>query len=236
MFHGTRGAAGRLSCAVRSGVVALAGRRGVPTIQATLTDLTSSTERMISYRHQEHLWQTADGAYHLVFNRGSLSSVPGLTLYSSYDGGSTWSFRLAFADTDDDSTADGVLAGDDLSIVYRTAAGNTGFVQLRYDATLRAWAQVASETAYASTQYEAVNPALAIDSRGTVWCSLVARDRVSNDVNIRMLSRAGGGNVWTDTGLIFGPADHRSIERSARPVALPGGLGMVYAVREAGPS
>jgi hypothetical protein len=158
--------------------------------------------------------------------------VPGLTLYSSYDGGSTWSLQVAFANTDDDTTADGVLSGDDLSVVYRTATGYAQFMQLHYDASLRSWTVTASETAYASAQFEAVNPALATDSRGTVWCAFVARDRATNDVNIRLMSRAGGGNVWTDTGLVFGPTDHRSIERSARPIALPGGMGMVFAVRE----
>ena len=60
------------------------------TVRAGSTDLYSSSERMISYRHQEHMWQTADGALHLVINRGTLTPAPGLALYCSFDGGSTW--------------------------------------------------------------------------------------------------------------------------------------------------
>src|ERR1700750_2260659 len=49
-------------------------------VLAQPTDLTSSSELMISYRHQEHMWQTPDGALHLVVNRGTLRPNPGLVL------------------------------------------------------------------------------------------------------------------------------------------------------------
>src|SRR5205814_7652028 len=92
----------------------LSGPARAVTVRAAETDLRSDTERMISYRHQEHMWQTADGALHLVFNRGSLQPNPGLALYSSFDGGATWSFMQSFGNTDDKSTADGQLRGDEL--------------------------------------------------------------------------------------------------------------------------
>jgi hypothetical protein len=198
-----------------------------PNVLGTPTDLTSDAERMISYRHQEHLWQTADGAHHLVLNRGSLAPAPGLSLYSSYDGGSSWLLQQTFAATDDQSTGDGQLAGDDLSVVYRTSAGAIAFAQLHYDASSRTWTPMLSETVFASTQAEGLNPALATDSRGTVWCAFAAHNFATNAWNLRLISRAGGGNVWVDTGLVFGPTE-RSSERSARPVAIPGGMGMMY--------
>ena len=209
-----------------------ASAAGPPSVQATLTDLTGNSERIISYRHQEHLWQTSNGAYHLILNRGTLPPAPGLALYSSYDGGSSWVLARSFADTNDNSTSDGVLNGDDLSLVYQTSSGNVIFEKLHYDGSMRTWTVLNSETAYASSQFEAINPALDTDGRGTVWCAFDARDRVTNDVNIRMFSRTGGGSTWTDTGLIFGPTDHRSIERSARPLAMSGGMGMIFTVRE----
>jgi len=62
------------------------GPAGPIAIKATTTNLASSNERMISYRHQQHLVQTADGALHLLLNRGTLSPGPGLSLFSSFDG------------------------------------------------------------------------------------------------------------------------------------------------------
>ena len=216
---------------VLGAAAALAGA-ATPSVQSTPTDLTGSADRMISYRHQEHLWQTADGAHHLVLNRGALAAVPGLSLYSSYDDGSTWVLQQTFAGTDDLSTADGQLAGDELSVAYRTAAATIAFARLQYDANARTWSVTASETVFASSRLEALNPALAIDSRGTVWCAMATHDLVTNGWNLRLISRAGGGNVWVDTGLVFGPTD-RSSQRSARPVTLPGGMGMVFTVRGA---
>ena len=210
----------------------LSGPARAVTVRAAETDLRSDTERMISYRHQEHMWQTADGALHLVFNRGSLQPNPGLALYSSFDGGATWSFMQSFGNTDDKSTADGQLRGDELALVHATADGSIMYAELHYDAELRQWSLVRSETAYSSAQWGGLNPALDVDAVGTVWCAFVARNRETNDTNIRVVDRVGGGTLWTDPGLVFGPTDHRSIERSARPLRTANGIGMIFTVRE----
>jgi hypothetical protein len=45
--------------------------------------------------------------------------------------------------------------------------------------------------------------------------------------------RPAGSSTWTDTGLTFGAVDSGTDpERSGRPVAIPGGMGMVYTVHE----
>jgi len=216
-----------------SGAADAASPRRPPTVLATATDLTGAAERMISYRHQEHMWQTADGALHLVYNRGALQPGPGLVLFSSFDGGSTWSFMLNFANTDDESTADGVLQGDDLSLVYPTADGSIAFAELHYNSVVRSWSFTSAATAFSSSQWVALNPALGVDSTGTIWCAFVVRERTNwrKDTNIRMVNRVSGGPFWTDTGLVFGPTDDQSVERSARPVRTANGMGMVYSVR-----
>lgn len=76
-------------------------------VRAVESDLSGDNERIISYRHQQHLSQTSDGGFHLLLNRGSLAPASGLTLYSSYDGGQTWSFAQAFGNTGDKSMGDG---------------------------------------------------------------------------------------------------------------------------------
>jgi hypothetical protein len=202
-------------------------------IRAVTTNLTSNADRIVSYRHQEHMWQTSDGGLHLVINRGTQpGDPPGLCLYSSFDGGVGWVLAQSFPGTDDKSTSDGQLHGDDLLFAYATAGGDVIYSPLHYDSVLRTWSVVAIETAFSSTVFTALNPAIAVDALGTVWCAFVSRNRSTNDVNIRMVDRVGGGNVWSDPNLIFGPTDRRSIERSARPVRTPNGMGMVFTVRE----
>jgi hypothetical protein len=203
-------------------------------VKATTTNLASNNERMISYRHQQHLVQTADGALHLLINRGTLSPGPGLSLFSSFDGGTTWSLTQNFPDTDDKSTGDLKLIGDELWMVYNTTAQSIAFAQLRYDSVLHSWSLMLSQQAFASSQWAALNPALAVDSMGTIWVGFLAKSfrRINAVGNLRVVNRVGGTTLWTDPGLTFGPTDGYAVERSARPVAIPGGMGMVWTVRE----
>ena len=201
-------------------------------VQASTTNLTSNNERMVSYRHQQHMWQTPDAALHLVLNRGTLTPGPGLSLFSSFDGGTTWLLQMAFAETDDKSTADVHSVGNDAKVAYHTADSRIIYAQLTYEPAVRMWTVGSSELAYASTQIGALNPALSVDDQGTVWVGFLARTRSSSAANLRVVYRAGGGNAWTDPGLTFGPSDGRAVERSARPVRIPGGMGMVWTVRE----
>ena len=46
--------------------------------------------------------------------------------------------------------------------------------------------------------------------------------------NIKLVERPSDGSVWSDTGLTFGPTDNIPNDRSARPVLIPDGIGMVY--------
>lgn len=202
-----------------------------PSILPVSTDLTSGNELMVSYRHQERMWQTADGALHLVINRGDLEPT-GLVLNSSYDGGVTWAPTQVLSPTNNDSTADGFLQGTLLSIAYANTDGSISFGQYSYDSGARTWTLVRTEPVYSSTQFRGVNPTVAVDDTGAVWCSFAAFDRTTNDVNIRLIYRAGDSVAWADTGLIFGPTDNLSRERSARPIRIPGGMGMIYRVNQ----
>ena len=212
--------------------IAAQAATAAPRVRAVPTGLASDNERMISYRHQDHLWQTSDGALHLVINRGTLGPWTGLSLFSSFDGGANWAFQRTFANTDYLSSMDGFLQGNDLSLAFQTQDRNIVYAQLRYDPVLRLWSELMSEVAYASATLGAINPAIAVDDLGTVWCGFVARDRATDDVNLRLIARPAGASSWHDPGLVFGPTDRRSIERSARPVRIPGGMALVYTVRE----
>ncbi len=217
---------------------AIAPARGSTTstirIRAVTTSLRSDNERMISYRHQQHLVQSSDGALHLLFNRGSLAPDPGLSLYSSFDGGETWQLMQNFAGTDDKSTGDVLLVGDDLWLVFHTGDQRVMFARLHYDSIGRTCSLLELQEAFTSPQWNAQNPALAIDEMGTIWVGFLAKTptRRHSLGNIRVVNRVGGGTTWTDPGLIFGPTDQQAVERSARPVHIPGGMGMVWTVHE----
>jgi len=196
------------------------------------SDLTSDSERMISYRHQQHLWRTDDGALHLLVNRGTTVTDPGLSLYTSLDNGSTWLLAHDLPDTSDTDTGDMVLQGNLLSIVYPNINGEIVFDQLSYDSATTSWTLLTHEIAFSESGRLGVNPSLTIDAAGNVWAAFVHRVRSGAATDLRMVVRPAGGS-WMSTGQIYGPTDNKSIERSARLVSTAGGVGMVYKVRNA---
>lgn len=204
----------------------------VPVIGSEPTNLASSFDRMISYRHQEHMWQTADGALHVVMNRGRLSPSGGLGLWSSFDGGRNWTAMLTWGGAGNDSTADGVLDGNRLSMAYSTDAGAIVYNDLRYDIPSRTWSQVASETVFAPGEFTAENPTVAVDANGSTWVVYVASDVATGSPRIRLSSRAAGEAPWVDTGLTFGTVGTLGTGRSARLFAVPGGMAMLHKVQE----
>ena len=126
-------------CVVAALASPVSARAGPPVINSEPTNLSGNAELMISYRHQERMWQTSDGGLHLVVNRGTSQGNPALVLNSSFDGGVTWITQVTFANTNRDTTADGTLQGSLLALVYATADGGVSFAQLSYDSALRTW-------------------------------------------------------------------------------------------------
>src|ERR1051325_6664478 len=138
----------------------------VDTTQGTPTTITSDSDRMISFRHQEHSWQTADGATHVMVNRGSLSPSAPLTLYKHAAGGQTWTSMLTLQSSGQYSTLDGALVGDDLWVTYSSATGSILFSILHYDPTALTWSVTLTQTAWNGAGQTAINPAFAIDTNG----------------------------------------------------------------------
>src|SRR4029077_17199025 len=113
-----------------------------------------------------------------------------------------------------DSTVDGVLQGSALALTYSSADGGVAFVQLTYDSTRQTWRIARSEVAYFDASIEAENPTIAIDDLGVAWCGFAAIDRATQGINLRLIYRPSDG-LWLNTGLIIGPTDKLSRERSA---------------------
>ena len=220
-----------VSAALLSSTVASAQ---VQTILAAPTSLTSTAERMISYRAQEHSWQTSDGAIHLMRNVGTVPSGQSLVLASSYDNGNSWTDMLALSGTDLYSTSDGQLSGNTLAVTYATAtpAAQVKRAILTYDIASKTWSLGRTETVFAEATSSAMNPALAPDGQGNLWAAFTVRDLATGNYSIRMAQRPANRTRWVDTGLVFGVVDNLSIERGAKPVPIKGGVGMVFKVRE----
>lgn len=110
-------------------------------IPSVPTNIVGSVDRMISYRIQEHMWQTADGATPLMVNRGPISTRGALGLYTSLDNGANWVAKGAIPNTDLTSTADGLLTGNDLRLVYSDNTGAILSALLQYDPSAGTWTQ-----------------------------------------------------------------------------------------------
>jgi hypothetical protein len=202
-------------------------------IPATVTSMTSSATRMVSYRDQNHSWQTSDGAVHLVINLGSSPSGNGLALYSSFDNGVTWTQMFTLPNTDGASTDDGVLTntatGATLQLMYGTSPniGSIMYATATYVSATHSWTLNGTQTAYAAKGIVASNPAFASDSAGNLWCGFTAETSATLEYQEDMIYLATGAQQWVNTGLIFGQADNTT-QHGGRPVAYAGGVGMVY--------
>lgn len=202
-------------------------------LEAQDAGLESTVPRMISYRHQEHMWITSDGAVHLIINEGDLSPSQSLTLFTSLDGGITWTPMVSLPSSNGISTSDGALVEDRLHVTYATDANTIAYATIDWDATAQAWDLSLVETAFESSFFAATNPALVVDDEGSVWCGFVRINRLNFKSGIRMVMRDASTSAWADTRQTFGIVDGsltQNIERSPRPVQLPNGIGMVYTV------
>jgi hypothetical protein len=138
----------------------------VPQIPASILGIEGSVKRMISYRDQNHSWQTSDGAIHIIVNLGSTPARDGLALYSSFDNGVTWTQMFSVANTDGASTDDGVLmptpAGATLQFVYATSpnVGTIVYATAIYDSASQRWTLTNTQTAFSSRGIIASNPAM----------------------------------------------------------------------------
>lgn len=210
---------------------AAAAAAGPVKIDGMQTPLQGNSERMISLRHQEHMWEAANGETYVMINRGGQSSLGSLQLYSTPDHGLSWFPGPRMRGSDRNAFSDGYLDGKILYLTYTNTAGEVVFTALQRGSTAAAaWKTIWSDTAFSSPGTFAVNPAMAVDAGGTIWLAFVAQDLATGNNSIRMLRNTSREEGWVDTGFTFGDVDNLSIERSAKPIATATGIGMVYAV------
>ena len=203
----------------------------VQEIVGTPTTLHGTAERMISYRCQSHSWQTADGATHVMINRGIAPGSDSLMLYSTFDAGLTWvSSGITLPGSNGSSTSDGYLEGNRLHMTYDVGTGTIRYVELSYEPDSRTWALGGRSTVYNAIGSMAMTPALAADAIGRQWLTFTHQDGVTGNYSIKLMRKSLFDLTWQDTGIVFGPVDRTSNERSGRPIATSRGVGVVYTV------
>jgi hypothetical protein len=200
-------------------------------IPSTPTTLASSEDRMISYRHQNHMWQTDDGGTHLLMNVGDQPNGRALRMFTSMDNGVTWVASIDIPNTASTSTSDGFLSGNNLYVTYATTNKAIAFSFLQYDPSSQTWRLMKTETAYQAANVQAVNPTLTRDGQNRFWVAfpILAPGGL---YSIKLMLRASDTSGWADTGLVFGAVDQNGVKRSARLVTIAGGVGMVYSVQQ----
>ena len=202
-------------------------------INSMPTPLQGNSEVMISLRHQDHMWEAANGETYVMINRGGQNGLGSLQLYSTPDRGLSWFPGPRMPGSDRNTFSDGYLDGNILYLTYTNTAGEVVFTALQRKATAVAtWKTIWSDTAFSSPGTSASNPAMAVDATGTIWLAFVAQDLATGNYSIRMLRNTSREEGWVDTGFTFGDIDNLSIERSAKPVVTATGMGMVYAVHD----
>lgn len=228
-----RGCAWVLSMVVL-GIPTAGAATKVVQIPSMTTTLTSTAKRMVSYRDQEHSWQTQDGAIHLMINRGAVSTDDSLALYSSFDNGVTWTQMFTLPGSNQTSTSDGSLtnssaSGATLMVAYGTehSIGAIDFATATYDTTSQTWTLAGVTTAYSMPGFAGFNPAFTADDQGNLWLGFTVETLKTEQYQEQMLYQAVGTQTWVNTGLVFGSTD-ATTQHSARPVPYAGGVGVVY--------
>lgn len=196
-------------------------------LSGTATNMRSTDDRMVSYRHQRHLWVTSDGAIHVLFNQGTNYYGASLVLYSSFDSGKSWKWILSIPNTDSTSTADGFLSNQKIFLTYSSATGRILFLPITYDSLAKKWIVAPETNVYQSNDFIATNPTIAVDSNGYLWTTFVAQQTFSKNYSIRLFNSPNRGLSWANTYVNLG-AINQSARKSARLVALKDRIGIIF--------
>lgn len=192
----------------------------------TATNLKSTANRMISYRHQRHMWVTRDGAIHVLFNQG-VNYYGALVLYSSFDGGRSWKRILSIPDTNSTSTADGFLSKQKLFLTYSSSTGKILFLPATYHFLTKKWIFGQATTVYQQKNFIAKNPTIVLDSQGYLWTAFIVQQPSTGVYSIKLFNSKERSLGWNDTYVSLGAID-KSARKSARLVALKDRIGVVY--------
>lgn len=209
----------------------------ISTIQGTDTGIVSTTSYTISHRDQRHSWQTSDGAMHIFANVGTTPTNQSLVLYSTFDGGVTWTPMLTLPNSDGDSTVDGIMGSGGsgqpmLQLVYQTVQGSSiVYATATYSASTQSWTLASIQTAFTPTGALSTEPGFAVDTAGNLWCGFTLQNIATLAIQIQMIYLPVNTSTWVTSSLTF-PGSGSTLQHAARPVTLSDRVGMIYQVNQ----
>ena len=193
----------------------------IPLDNGHLTEMESDSDKIISYKHQEHMWVTADGALHMMIKYNI-----GMSLYSSFDQGKTWQEMLATQGIEQPASSDGVWVCDYLYTVYSTQQGNIGVAKLHYDKENKTWSAISQQTVETGPDVTATRPTITADSSGRLWVAFPANHILIQRKYIRVYYSQDEGTSWQDSGMRLGTENAK--DKAARILALSDRIGIIY--------
>ena len=130
-------------------------------VMGQLTNLRSSTERIIANRFQKHSWITTDGMAHLLINAGSTSNALELIAVVARSPGSS---KQRSRNSASISQADGILVGQRLYVVYPTRGRQIELTTLDYKPSFSKWKMFAIVPITNDKQVVFDRPSVAVDT------------------------------------------------------------------------
>ncbi len=198
----------------------------VQTFADEVSNITSTIERIISYRNQEHMWSTSDGVSHILINRGEKFRNKHLHLLQNVGTPKDWQPVLSFPGSDNASTSDGFLVNDILHVVYSTASGGIRYSRSSYQNNKGVWNNEAlTAVTTENPAFAASIPTVAIDDRGILWCSSTIQEIESGLTFIKVMYSLDNGMTWLSISNL--QSGETEFQKASRMVAMQGKIGMI---------
>ena len=186
-----------------------------------ITSMESDSDKIISYKHQEHMWITSDGAIHMMIKYNV-----GMSLFTSFNQGQTWDKMISTEGVEQPASSDGVWDGDYLYSVFSTKKGNIGVAKLFYNQAEKSWSEISRNAIEVELDVTATRPTISIDKTGILWVAFPANHIVKQKKYIRIYYSSDDAENWTDSGMRLGTDNNKS--KAARIIALSDRTGIIY--------
>ena len=198
-------------------------------IVGEFTNISSSSEQIISLRHQEHFWESDDGAQHLLINAGTDNQSSSLTLLTRLADNDTWVESFTLPNTGANANADSLLRDQQLHMVYGDTDGAINYAVATYDANTQAWSTPDTSVVYSDPDAVLLSwaPTLTFDSDNTAYVGFYVRNIETQKSWLQMSFSQTPLGDWQDSTQTWGTVN-KFTGKSARVTTVNGRVGLLY--------